>query len=178
MLHPKKVGTLPVKGSDEEKQTNEIKIAAPMLDTIEIAGRIITADALLTQRDLARYLVDERGANYHFTVKGNQSLLLEAIVFYFQSNPSVADFTQAGNGEHGRIETRKIWVTTKLNHYLDFPHVGQAFMVKRESSDKKGGNQSRGRLWHHQYTGGPSKPGTDSCRQPRALACGKLPLHH
>ncbi|MCU7889954.1 MAG: hypothetical protein KZQ66_02510 [Candidatus Thiodiazotropha sp. (ex Lucinoma aequizonata)] len=32
MLHPKKVGTLSVKNSDEEKQTNEIKIAAPMLD--------------------------------------------------------------------------------------------------------------------------------------------------
>ncbi len=47
MLHPKKVGALPVKGSDEEKQTNEIKIAAPMLDVIEIEGRTITADALL-----------------------------------------------------------------------------------------------------------------------------------
>ncbi|MCU7895306.1 MAG: hypothetical protein KZQ66_14595, partial [Candidatus Thiodiazotropha sp. (ex Lucinoma aequizonata)] len=36
----------------------------------------------------------ERGANYHFTVKGNQSALLEAIAFFFQSNPNVADFTQ------------------------------------------------------------------------------------
>ncbi|MCU7899487.1 MAG: hypothetical protein KZQ61_13695 [Candidatus Thiodiazotropha sp. (ex Lucinoma aequizonata)] len=71
MLHPKKVGTLLVKGSDEEKQTNEIKIAAPMLDGIEIEGRTVTTDALLTQRDLAQYLVEERGANYHFTVKGN-----------------------------------------------------------------------------------------------------------
>ncbi|MCU7880759.1 MAG: hypothetical protein KZQ60_09675, partial [Candidatus Thiodiazotropha sp. (ex Lucinoma aequizonata)] len=41
-----------------------------------------------------------------------------------------------------------------------------------------GRDQSRGRLWHHQYIGGPNKPGTDSCRQPRALACGKLSLHH
>ncbi|MCU7887433.1 MAG: transposase [Candidatus Thiodiazotropha sp. (ex Lucinoma aequizonata)] len=94
MLHSKKVGTLPVKDSDEEKQANEIKIAAPMLDTIEIEGRTVIADALLTQRDLAQYLVEERGANYHFTVKGNQSVLLEAIAFFFQNNPSVADFTQ------------------------------------------------------------------------------------
>ena len=142
MLHPKKVGTLPVKGSDEEKQTNEIKIAAPMLDAIEIEGRTITADALLTQRDLARYLVEDRGANYHFTAKGNQSGLLEAIALYFQSHPGAADFTQTGNGEHGRIETRKIWVTTKLNHYLDFPHVSQAFMIERESIDKKTGETS------------------------------------
>ncbi|MCU7880403.1 MAG: ISAs1 family transposase [Candidatus Thiodiazotropha sp. (ex Lucinoma aequizonata)] len=108
-----------------------------MLDAIEIEGRTVTADALLTQRDLAQYLVEEKGANYHFTVKGNQSALLEAIAFFFQSNPNVADFTQIDNGEHGRIETRKIWVTIKLNHYLDFSHVSQAFMIEREPIDKK-----------------------------------------
>ena len=55
----------------------------------------------------------------------------------------MADFTQTGKGEHGRIETRKIWVTTKLNHYLDFPHVSQAFMIERESIDKKTGKTSQ-----------------------------------
>ena len=136
MLHPKKVGTLPVEGSDEEKQTNEIKIAAPMLDAIEIKGRIVTADALLTQRELARYLV-ARGANYHFTAKANQPQLLEEIAYYFEQLSTPPDFIQTGHGEHGRIETRKIWVTTKLNDYLDFPHVHQAFMIERESIDKK-----------------------------------------
>jgi hypothetical protein len=42
MLHPKKVATLPVKGSDEEKQTNEIKIAIPLLDCIDIQGKAAT----------------------------------------------------------------------------------------------------------------------------------------
>lgn len=51
---------------------NEIKIAAPMLDTIEIKGRAITAGALLMQRELANYLVKTRKAHYHFTVKANQ----------------------------------------------------------------------------------------------------------
>ncbi len=143
MLHPKKVGTLAVTGSDEEKQTNEIKIAAPMLDAIEIKGRTITADALLTQRDLATYLVEKRAAHYHFTVKKNQPTLLEDIAYYFQQTPTSADFTQTGNGEHGRIETRKIWLTTKLNHYLNFPHVGQAFMIQRESINKKTGQLSQ-----------------------------------
>ena len=143
MLHPKKVGTIALKGGDEEKQTNEIKIAAPMLDSIEIKGRTITADALLTQRELAKYLVEKRHANYHFTVKQNQQNLLEDIAYYFQHTPATADFTHTGNGEHGRIETRKIWVTEKLNHYLDFPHVGQAFMIHRESIDKKTGQLSQ-----------------------------------
>jgi len=66
LLHPKRVGTLAVEGGDKEKQTSEIKTAAPMLDAIDIKGRTITADALLTQRDLAKYLVVERNADYHF----------------------------------------------------------------------------------------------------------------
>ena len=114
-----------------------------MLDAIEIKGRTITADALLTQRELARYLVEKRAANYHFTVKKNQPTLLEDISDYFEHSPTSADFTQTGNGEHGRIETRTIWLTTKLNDYLRFPHVGQAFKIHRESIDKKTGKTSQ-----------------------------------
>ena len=114
-----------------------------MLDTIEIEGRTITADALLTQRELARYLVEDREANYHFTVKGNQPKLLEDLSLYFQSTPQKADFTQIGNGEQGRIETRKIWVTTKLNNYLNFPYVRQAFMIERNVIHKKTDEISR-----------------------------------
>ncbi|MCF1456357.1 MAG: ISAs1 family transposase [Candidatus Thiodiazotropha sp.] len=146
MLHPKKVGTLRLEGCDEEKRTNEIKTATPLLNAIDIAGRTITADALLTQREFARYLV-ERGANYHFTAKGNQPRLLEEIAYYFQNRHSPADFIQTGQGEHGRIETRKIWTTTALNDYLDFPHVRQAFMIERESINKKSGEQSQERIY-------------------------------
>jgi len=113
-----------------------------MLDAIDIEGRTITADALLTQRELARYLVEERGANYHFTVKGNQRQLLDDIRVHFQSVLTEPDHTQTGNGAHGRIETRKIWTTTRMNHYLDFPHVHQAFMIQREVIRKKTGNAS------------------------------------
>lgn len=118
-------------------------MAAPMLDAIAIEGKTITADALLTQRELAQYLVEERNANYHFTVKANQPTLLEDLSFYFQNTPKTADFTHTGNGEHGRIETRKIWVTSVLNHYLNFPYVRQAFMIEREFIRKKTGKISR-----------------------------------
>ncbi len=32
---------------------------------------------------------------------------------------------------HGRLETRKIWTSTDLNDYLDFPHCGQVACVER-----------------------------------------------
>ena len=59
-------------------------MAAPLLDAIEIHGKDITPDALLTQRTFATYLVDDRQAHYHFTVKGNQPHLLQNIALYFE----------------------------------------------------------------------------------------------
>ncbi len=126
---------MPVEGSDEQKQTNEIKIAAPLLDAIDITGRVISADALLTQRNFANYLVEERNAHYHFTVKENQPSLLADIVFYFKDRQK-PDAITVDSG-HGRIETRKIWITSDLNDYLNFPHVGQAFVIERETIKKK-----------------------------------------
>jgi predicted transposase YbfD/YdcC len=132
---------LPIEGDEKTKRTNEIKMAIPLLDAIDLQGKDITADALLTQRKLADYLCLERKAHYHFTVKGNQPTLLEDIQLYFQDRKE-PDFIAQDPPDHGRIETRKIWTTTKLNPYLDFPHVKQAFLIERESVEKKSGQIS------------------------------------
>jgi predicted transposase YbfD/YdcC len=133
---------LQVEGSEEVKRTNEIKTVIPLLEAIDIAGKEISADAVLTQRALADYLVRERQAHYHFTVKGNQPGVLQDLELFFQQRGQ-PDFVEHTPPDHGRIETRKIWTTTELNHYLDFPHVGQAFLVERHCTDKKTGATSR-----------------------------------
>ncbi len=116
-------------------------MAAPLLDAIEIQGKDITADALLTQRTFASSLVDDRQAHYHFTVKGNQPQLLQDIALYFEGRQA-PDFVEATSLGHGRIETRKIWTTSALNAYLNFPHVGQAFVIERERIEKTTGQRS------------------------------------
>ena len=128
--------------NERVKRTNEIKTAIPLLDAIDIQGKEITADALLTQRKIAEYLVRDRKADYHFTVKNNQPGLFQDISLYFDDRRD-PDFIQYDPPDHGRIETRKIWTTTELNTYLNFPYVGQAFVVERESIDKKTGKHSR-----------------------------------
>ena len=135
------MGTLPVAHRQEVKRTNEIKMAIPLLETLDIKGKEVSADALLTQRRFARYLVEERHAHYHFTVKANQPGLLEALEFYFQDRGQ-PHFVEHTPPDHGRLETRKIWITTELNGYLDFPHVGQAFVIARHSTEKKTGATS------------------------------------
>lgn len=95
----------------------------------------------MTQRKIADYLVCQRDAHYHFTVKNNQPGLFQDIALYFKDRQD-PDFVDCAPPDHGRIEIRSIWTTTELNDYLNFPHVAQAFVIQRESTDKKTGEHS------------------------------------
>ncbi|MCP4090973.1 MAG: ISAs1 family transposase [Gammaproteobacteria bacterium] len=140
MSRPKKVGELQL-DDGSSKQTNEIKIAAPLLAPLDIDGVVITADALLTQREFARHLVEDRRAHYHFTVKAKQKTLLDDVSYFFEQNNAQPDACESNRG-HGRTETRKIWVTTKINDYLQFPYVAQAFAIERCVTTIKTGHTS------------------------------------
>jgi predicted transposase YbfD/YdcC len=50
-----------------------------LLADVDIAGAVVTADALHTQTESARYLVEEKHADYLFTVKDNQATLKQDI---------------------------------------------------------------------------------------------------
>ena len=112
----------------------------PLLESIDILGKTITADALLTQRKLAHYLI-ERNADDVFTVKGNQPTLREDIRLIFEGRGK-PDFSEPLTLAHGRIEQRSIWTSTALNDYLDFPGVAQVFVIERPTIEKTTGESS------------------------------------
>lgn len=56
-------------------KASELKAVQPLLDPLPLAGRVVTADALHTQVETARYLVEDKEAHYLFTVKDNQPTL-------------------------------------------------------------------------------------------------------
>jgi hypothetical protein len=56
-------------------KTNEIKAAIPLLKDLDLEGATVTADAMHTQKELAKFLVEEKKADYVFTVKDNQPTL-------------------------------------------------------------------------------------------------------
>lgn len=60
-------------------ETNEITEFQKLLDPVPLKGKVVTADAMHTQVEHAEYLVNERGADYVLTVKGNQETLRKAI---------------------------------------------------------------------------------------------------
>jgi hypothetical protein len=58
---------------------NEITEFKPLLEPLDLKGKVVTADAMHTQCDHARFLVEEKGADYLFIAKGNQPTLEEAL---------------------------------------------------------------------------------------------------
>ena len=56
-------------------KTNEIPCVRELLAPLDLTGAVVTADALHTQRETARYLVEDKEADYLFTVKENQPTL-------------------------------------------------------------------------------------------------------
>lgn len=122
-----------------ETKENEIVAAPVVLGRVDLTGKIITADALHTQRKLSSQIIKD--GNYVFPVKDNQERLRKNIEQLFApENPKPGfgkietDFesaTQVSYG-HGRIETRTIQTSEMLNAYLDWPGVKQVYRLERE----------------------------------------------
>jgi len=60
-------------------KTNEIPLAQPLLQPLDLTDKVVTADAMHTQKNLAVFLIEQKRAHYCFTVKGNQDNLKEDI---------------------------------------------------------------------------------------------------
>ena len=90
--------------TDVESKTNEITKVAPLLDGLDIKGGVVTADALLTQRKIARHLVEEKNADYVFTVKENQPTLRKDISDLFATLEQDAKRLQRARNEPPETE--------------------------------------------------------------------------
>ncbi|MFD9706413.1 ISAs1 family transposase [Lentzea sp. NPDC059081] len=114
----------------------------PLLDQLDLAGMVITADALHTTRDHALFL-HYRKAFYLFTVKTNLQLVysqLDALPWH--TIPRL-EFSESG---HGRAERRTVQVTP-LGDYVghpvvDFPYVTHAFLIERYTTCRSTGIRS------------------------------------
>lgn len=73
------------------EKTNEIPELPRLLEALPLEGAIVTADAMHTQESTARYLVEEKKADYLFTVKDNQPTLKQDIAdLHLESFPPSA----------------------------------------------------------------------------------------
>jgi predicted transposase YbfD/YdcC len=118
---------------------NEIVGAPKLLQCLDLRGKIVMADAVLTQRELSEQIV-VAGGHFIWLAKDNQPGVRQRIAELFElpscvlardkakAFPSVTTF----NKDHGRLETRTLTASELLNGYLKWPHLGQVFRIERQ----------------------------------------------
>ncbi len=113
--------------TDVDTKTNEITGFQPLLERLDLVGRVLTADAMHTQREHADWLVTHKHAAYVLIVKANQPGLYHQLATLPWRQVPIADHTR--DRGHHRVEIRRLQVTTIAG--LDFPHATQAIRVTR-----------------------------------------------
>jgi predicted transposase YbfD/YdcC len=126
-------------------KTNEITCFAALLEPYDLTGVVVTADALHTQREHARFLVEDRKAHYAFTVKRNQKGLHRQL----RNLPwarATAKYYDRSEG-HGRMETRVVQALTVTDLAVGFPHAAQVAKITRHRTSSKTGKRTRETLY-------------------------------
>ncbi|WP_432196768.1 ISAs1 family transposase [Streptomyces sp. bgisy027] len=122
-------------------KTNEISAFPALLAPFDLTNTVVTADALHTQREHAKWLVEVKKAHYLLVVRGNQPNL-HAAVRALPWQEVTARRYDRGRG-HGRRETRSVRTLTVTGLGLDFPHVVQAVKILRHRTNVKSGKATR-----------------------------------
>lgn len=122
-----------------ECKENEIPASLRLVKCIDLRNKVITGDALLTQRELSIQLI-EAGGEYVWRVKDNQPQLQHDIEALFAPevctpgfSPCQKDFATATTCEkgHGRLEQRTLTASSMLQGYVDWPYAAQVFRIER-----------------------------------------------
>lgn len=123
-----------------EDKSNEITAIPELLKLLALEGCIVTIDAMGCQKEIARAIVDEN-ADYVLALKGNQGQLYEDVQLFFDTgvqngfgDTPVATH-ETLDADHGRIETRRYWITSALEGVVDpqqWPGLQSIGMVECE----------------------------------------------
>lgn len=103
-----------------DEKSNEITAIPKLLKMLEIAGAIVTIDAMGCQKEIAR-TIRGRKADYLLALKGNHERLFDQVVAFFDR--SCAHGRKEGgiryhrewSEGHGRDECRRCWATSDLS---------------------------------------------------------------
>ncbi len=103
-------------------KSNEITAVPELLRALELAGCVVTADAMHCQKNIAKEII-EADAHYVLALKGNQGSAFAEVKSFLDDAASRADkslvFLKTVEKGHGRLEERRYWQSEKLDWYAD-----------------------------------------------------------
>ena len=107
-----------------EEKSNEITAVPQLLDMLDIAGCIVTTDAMSCQKEITKKII-EKDAEYVLALKENQPTLCHEVQEYFSEAmkeakfyPEMEQYKTLDCG-HGRIEKRMYYLSTEVGWYQD-----------------------------------------------------------
>ncbi len=134
---------------DGTTETTQVRTLLETMDT-DITGALVTADAAHTCADTARYLVEERGADYLLTIKGNRSSLHAAAVAAGRELIGRTPDDIVEERGHGRINRWTTWTTDIPTDIptdirtdirtgtIGLPHATRLAIIRRDVADLAG----------------------------------------
>jgi predicted transposase YbfD/YdcC len=132
-----------------DEKSNEITAIPQLLDALEVAGCIVTIDAMGCQTEIAEKIID-READYVLALKDNQGNLCEDVVHLFddlegsQYKAYPFDYDKTVNKDHGRIEIRECWTISDpaiLQHLRGFANWKNLMTVSRIRAERRIGEE-------------------------------------
>lgn len=123
-----------------QEKENEISAVKTWLQAFQMQDRIISADAMHTQRFFCGMITRAHG-HYLLIAKGNQPQLYEDLQLFFedpQADRSGWGSAKTCNKGHGRLEVREITTSSALNSFFerDWDGIAQTFRLQRTVTRK------------------------------------------
>lgn len=122
------------------RKENEISAAPALLHPALVKGRIISADAMHTQKAWCA-AVNAYDGYYLLQAKDNQPTLRQDILDFFADkalDQGEWQYHKTVQKGHGRLEVREIWSSTQMNEWFepDWAGISQIFLIRRLVTQK------------------------------------------
>jgi predicted transposase YbfD/YdcC len=114
-------------------KSNEITAVPPLLRALELAGCIVTVDAMGCQKQIAKEII-AADADYVLALKGNQETAFDEVKRFLDDAVAQAaapirpgsvvrrpplEFVETVEKDHGRLEIRRYWLSAELDWFAD-----------------------------------------------------------
>ena len=117
-----------------QEKSNEIKAVPRLLDKIDVAGKILTADAMSMQKDIIDCII-KKGGDFLIELKANQRALFYGVEDGLRKKTPLHSYTDGPELGHGRIETRTYRIHDGLDLIADSQKWGGNMTVVEYESD-------------------------------------------
>lgn len=119
-----------------DAKSNEVTAIPELLELLDLRGAVVSIDAMGCQKAIAARIVAKE-ADYFLALKDNHPTARDEVARYFEGaiNTPTVHSAETTDGDHGRVEVRRVHVTTDVAWFADradWAALGSFVCIERE----------------------------------------------